>query len=975
MAAVEIAKPDTHRREYKFLELENGVKVVVASDDKCDMAGASACVNVGMCHERKDLPGLAHFLEHMLFTGTAKYPIEKEYSEFISQNGGTTNAYTTCYFTNYMFEVKPEKLVEALDRFGRFFSEPTLSRDCTEREVNAVDSEFQMGFTQPWWRLVGIFNMSANPDHPFHVACGNNKVLLNDPKEKGVDLYTEMRKLYDENYSANGLTVCIIGKESVAELEAIARERFGAVVNKGVTMPIGDSHGGDAVPFLPLEWHRLLLQNPVKDVKEFSLTWVIPYQAPKWRTKPSFYVSHLLGYEGKGSVIAALKDLGLITSCGTFDGAWLQGSFSLFSLQCDITDKGLTELKTIGKYFFAYIQMLQKVPVEKWIWDELSNLQKVKFKLGEDIGPFALSQHISAELQKLPPSEVLAGGELLYEYDPEGIKEIIDMLKLGSVRVSHQAKSLADRCTDKDTSYEAPMKFEAIPADWLAEWGEDLDAAALGLTLPSPNPFIPDDLSLRDLPAEPPAFPKRVESPPSPIAAILYRQDDIFRQPKAYVKIVIRSPYVMESAETMLKADMWCDCLKEELNVYSYDADVAGLSYNLTTSQGSIVLVLSGFNDKLGVLLNTVVEKMRSFTTIPESIFGLVADGYLDQLKNVCTHSAPYSQVSHRFADLADRGSNFPFDVQYEVFQKLKREDFDGMPAKLFDACHVEILALGNTTPADAKSLGEVLSKGLQIKNVLEAIPDRKEATLMPGTTVWKVDSTDADDPNNAVKLYMQFGVSDENKVMLWLLNAVLGTKFFDSLRTQQQLGYVCSLGPAVTAKHCYICVLVQTEFPLDFARSRIDAFLTEHITWIQETLTDEEFTTCREGVLSELKTKPKNLGEEAAHLTRAFNDRTYDFAARKRMIALLENSTTLETFRASVREKMPAASKLWIQVAKLDKKPNKELPEGAKVPEDPADITQWVGRDGVVEAFEKTTPGWAIWNGSSPDAWKACEV
>ncbi|CAL1159404.1 unnamed protein product, partial [Cladocopium goreaui] len=195
-------------QEYSFLQLDNGLKAIIGSDPKCDKAGAGLCVNVGMCHERKDLPGLAHFLEHMLFTGTAKYPKEGEYHEFMQQNGGESNAYTACYFTCYMFEVKPEVMGEALDRFARFFTEPSLTRDCTEREINAVDSEYQAGLTSPWWRYVGILNMSANPDHPFHVAVGNNKVLLEDPKEKGIDLYDEMKKFYESTYSANGMTPC-----------------------------------------------------------------------------------------------------------------------------------------------------------------------------------------------------------------------------------------------------------------------------------------------------------------------------------------------------------------------------------------------------------------------------------------------------------------------------------------------------------------------------------------------------------------------------------------------------------------------------------------------------------------------------------------------------------------------------------------------------------------------------------------------
>eukprot|EP00913_Durusdinium_trenchii_P018813 g17680.t1 len=73
---MEIHKPDAHRREYAYFELPNQLKVVVGSDPHCDKAGAALTVNTGLCDERKDLPGLAHFLEHMLFTGTKKYPKE-----------------------------------------------------------------------------------------------------------------------------------------------------------------------------------------------------------------------------------------------------------------------------------------------------------------------------------------------------------------------------------------------------------------------------------------------------------------------------------------------------------------------------------------------------------------------------------------------------------------------------------------------------------------------------------------------------------------------------------------------------------------------------------------------------------------------------------------------------------------------------------------------------------------------------------
>ena len=61
--------------------------------------------------------------------------------ELQSENGGSTNAYTSSESTNYHFDINQEHLEGALDRFAQFFISPTISQDGVEREVNAVDSE------------------------------------------------------------------------------------------------------------------------------------------------------------------------------------------------------------------------------------------------------------------------------------------------------------------------------------------------------------------------------------------------------------------------------------------------------------------------------------------------------------------------------------------------------------------------------------------------------------------------------------------------------------------------------------------------------------------------------------------------------------------------------------------------------------------------------------------------------------------
>lgn len=60
-----------------------------------------SCVNIGSLSNPKNIPGLAHLCEHMLFMGTKKYPEENEFSQFITQNGGNYSAYTAMDHTNY----------------------------------------------------------------------------------------------------------------------------------------------------------------------------------------------------------------------------------------------------------------------------------------------------------------------------------------------------------------------------------------------------------------------------------------------------------------------------------------------------------------------------------------------------------------------------------------------------------------------------------------------------------------------------------------------------------------------------------------------------------------------------------------------------------------------------------------------------------------------------------------------------------
>jgi insulysin len=117
---------------------------------------------VGHMSDPAETPGLAHFLEHMLFLGTTSYPEDNSYKKWLNDHGGSSNASTSMERTNYFFDVAAPHLESTLDRFSSFFIEPLFSQDCTDKELSAVDNENAKNVLNDNRRLLQLAKHTCN---------------------------------------------------------------------------------------------------------------------------------------------------------------------------------------------------------------------------------------------------------------------------------------------------------------------------------------------------------------------------------------------------------------------------------------------------------------------------------------------------------------------------------------------------------------------------------------------------------------------------------------------------------------------------------------------------------------------------------------------------------------------------------------------------------------------------------------------
>jgi insulysin len=153
-------------RKFKAITLKNKLRVLLVSDPASSRSAAAMDVHVGAFSDPEDIPGLAHFCEHMSFLGTKRYPNEEDFTAFLSTHGGSSNAYTDSEDTVYFFDVNAEFLDGALDRFSQFFISPLFTESATNRELNAIDSEHAKNINNDGFRIYQVSPTYSQPPFP-----------------------------------------------------------------------------------------------------------------------------------------------------------------------------------------------------------------------------------------------------------------------------------------------------------------------------------------------------------------------------------------------------------------------------------------------------------------------------------------------------------------------------------------------------------------------------------------------------------------------------------------------------------------------------------------------------------------------------------------------------------------------------------------------------------------------------------------
>ncbi|KAF8798143.1 hypothetical protein BYT27DRAFT_7124234 [Phlegmacium glaucopus] len=971
-----IVKSAQDDRDYRTIQLENGLQVTLVHDGKADKAAASLDVAVGHLYDPDDMPGLAHFCEHLLFMGTEQFPKENEYSEFLAKNNGTSNAYTSTSNTNYYFNVATSALTGALERFSCFFHSPLFAPSCTLRELNAVDSEHKKNHQADMWR---IFQLNKHLSRPGHVwskfGSGNRESLsmtakelktkgkLNRTIENGSHLHVDSgispipsrvpspapsvasnssesdadggsvgretrRRLVEwwtKEYCASRMRLCIVGKDSLDDLTELATTLFSLIPNRGRdALPMINEH-----PFGADEKCTLVSVQTVMAFHALEISFPLEYQPPLWKYKPIDFISHLVGHEGPGSLHSYLKKKHWLISlnCGQ---QHLARGFAMFKITIYLTPEGFVNYRSVILAAHRCLALLRSTNFSRFHQEELVTLSATRFRFAEKRRPDDYAVWISEHMAwPLPPEFLLAGPALTWDWNNDAdrkmgeakIAEYLQQFRIQESRVVLMAKKdehlkVNPSITwDKEPWYGTEYSVQRFDDAFIreAEGANDIP----DLFLPGANVFIPANLEVeKKIDIEPLQRPHLIRE--TPLSTLWHKKDDKFWVPKARISIDLRS-HLNTSARAAVITRLYSDIVNDSLTEFAYDADLAGLSYNLVPHSSGMFIMMSGYNDKMSVLVRHILEKVKGLVVDPQRL-SVKKEQVRLEWQNFFL-GQPYS-ISDFY------GRYLLSEYQWTAEDKLKElpsvtaEDIQKHMKEVLAQVNMRIFVAGNMFKDEAIRIAEMAEENLGPSPLSPADLNDRALILPPGSNlVWSTPLPNLNQANSALTYYVHFGsiVDQKLRVVSALLTQILSEPAFNVLRTREQLGYIvyCTSWLLPGASQRGLRIVVQSEKKPGYLEERVEAFLKEMKPKLEE-MTDEEFESQKSGLGKKWLEADKNLIEEASRLLTHITSGHLDFLRNEHDAFLLKTITkddVLSLFMTHVHPDSKTRTKLSIHM------------------------------------------------------------
>ncbi|MBI4049776.1 MAG: insulinase family protein [Candidatus Doudnabacteria bacterium] len=211
---------------YSKKVLKNGLTLLTVPIESASSITMSIFVKAGSRYEEPRLNGISHFLEHLHFKGTKKYPSAKKLSEVVDAIGGEFNANTGKEHTQYYIRAAFEHSSLVFSVLTEMLQNPLFDEKELEREKGVIIEEINMYKDNPQIHVEALFEQTLWPDTPLgRDIAGEAKVIRNVSRQDVLDYRNKF-------YQPSNMIIALAGHFQQQQVEDLVEQNWGSLSGK-----------------------------------------------------------------------------------------------------------------------------------------------------------------------------------------------------------------------------------------------------------------------------------------------------------------------------------------------------------------------------------------------------------------------------------------------------------------------------------------------------------------------------------------------------------------------------------------------------------------------------------------------------------------------------------------------------------------------------------------------------------------------
>lgn len=858
-----VQKSPHDESKYRAFKLSNHLDVLLISCPDELKVSASLTVEVGDFQDPPHMPGIAHFLEHMLFMGNARYPDESSFERHLSENFGNCSAETDSEITSYSFNhqlryidnpASISVMKESLYRFAQLFISPLFDERSVRREILALESEFRNNFSVDEFRLEDLIRRFVNPHHPFSTfgdGCVKSLTHKSAPFKNYIfqscKIAQALLQFHSDYYTANLMKVCVQSPYSLDRIEECVTDIFSEIPNRKRKHP---TQSYELVPFFSPDYKTVkIVADSLVDAPSLEILWTTPPQRKMHISQAISYVEKLFTSKQRCGLLHLLRSLGWCLDVTTTIRTHL--TFCIFNLTIILTDEGTCHIDEIILDVYNYIYKMKDQGVRYTVFTNYKNDSWKSFTSDNyimDVAQLCTNMHL------YKPQYYLTGPPLYKIYLPIQIYKVLDCLNPNKSIVINVCKSKASIMTEESPWYKVAYQFETVKQSTLQKWQE------AEKNCPKLNHQEKTSYPQTVLASPVKRGPKHERKPGTNTYLWTQRREEKGQESliNDFTKIEVHLKNEMSSktALSTTMSQLFASMLKDDLNLQLWPATMAGVEYDIIYEQKNgiyaHVITVSGPKSEVEHVLTCIVDVWNDIDIDSQKLKfhrELIKRTYLLQrVKQVQRQSLCHTRVllskpfwhSEKCLEALQTGS-----ITEEKMEAYVKELSDALDFIVWNDSSISSAETSCISDHFRKRLGPLISeqefaqsqKGSPptiIKKCREELGSDGENVgpfEMPfGRDIYiRRENSNPYDSNSGVEVLYELCMGDDTecKSMAVVLEVMIHQELFSVLRTREQLGYVVEANLCTTNNIHFLSLFVESSrVGPSVILERIDAFL-----------------------------------------------------------------------------------------------------------------------------------------------------